>query len=57
MEKAIRIFYWFITLMIVWTFVAALVSQPSDIAVVAGVTLGGIFFVVSYQTKCFTRFK
>lgn len=57
MKKATAIFIWFLALMVVWNLVAACVSAPNDLALLAGLALGVAFVWLSYKTRCFTAVR
>lgn len=54
-KTILKVFVWFIALMIVWSFSAKLISSPSDISCLIGIITLASYLVLSFKTKCFTK--
>lgn len=57
MWKAIRVFIWFVTAMIVWKYCGMLITMNNDLAVLGGLFVAVFFAAVTYFTNFFTKFK
>ena len=51
----IKFIIWLVAAFIIWTFAARLLSQPSDILVGIGVLILGLFIILTWISKFFTR--
>jgi len=56
MKKFTVLFIWFICFMTIWTFVSNLLSVPNTFVNILGSMIGLGFIMISYYTKCFTKF-
>ena len=54
-KRIIVVFAWFIVMMAVWSFSAKLISSPSDISCLIGISTLFGYLILSFKTKCFTK--